>query len=66
MSDLPEVTEVQRLALRPGDRLILRVPVPLNQADAERLRERLRECFPEAAEAIVLDQGMSLEVAGPP
>ncbi len=65
MNDLPEITEVQRLTLRPGDSLVLRVPQNLSPDVADRLKERLRETLglDLSTKIVVLDSGMSLEVA---
>ena len=65
MSELPEITEVQRLTLRPGDSLIVRVPERISQQIADMLKWRLRETLglDPTTKILILDSGMSLEVA---
>ena len=62
--ELPEVTEIQRLTLKSGDRLILKVKERLPQATAAMLREqaRARLRLPDDVPLVVLDSGMSLDV----
>ncbi len=63
--DLPEITEVERLTLKPGDRLIVRVPEKISQDIVDRLKERLRAALglDLSTETVILDSGMTLEVA---
>ena len=60
--NLPEITDVQRLAVMPGDGLIVRVPVRVDMATANRIKERVRQVFGDVP-VYVLDMGMSIEVA---
>jgi len=64
MADLPEITDVQRLALKPGDRLIIRTDEKLRADTAAYLLEavRYRLALPDDVHAVVLDSGMSIEV----
>jgi hypothetical protein len=64
VSDLPEITEVQRLTLKPGDRLVIRADEVLSAETAARLTEmaRARLSLPADAPVFVLGRGMSLEV----
>ncbi len=62
---LPEITEVQRLTLKPGDRIIVRVPARIDEATADRIKDRLRALLGDV-QVLVLDSGMSLEVAEGP
>jgi len=59
-----EITEVQRLTVKPGDRLIVRVPGRLRADEAVRLREmlRFRLGIPDDVPFAILDSGMSVEV----
>jgi hypothetical protein len=68
MNELPEITEVQRLTLKPGDRLVIRADEVLSAATAERLTEiaRIRLGLGDDFPVFVLGQGMSLEVLEPP
>jgi hypothetical protein len=63
---LPEITNVQRLILKPGDRVVVRVPGRLTGQSAAMLMERLRAWLPEGVQAMILDDGASLEVLEPP
>jgi hypothetical protein len=60
-----EITDVQRVTLKPGDRLIVRVPTKLDAATASRLLEviRARLDIPDDVRVVILDGGMSVEVA---
>ncbi len=61
---LPEITEVQRLTLKPGDRVIVRTPQPLDMKTADyvehAVRARLR--LPDDVPVLLLPDGMSLDV----
>jgi hypothetical protein len=59
-----EITEVQRLTLKPGDRLVVRTDERLDAATGARLREvlRARLGIPDDVPFAILDRGMSLEV----
>jgi hypothetical protein len=56
--------EVQRLELRPGDKLALTVDSLLTYEQAVALKKRLEDVFPGHA-CVVLGRGMSLEVVSP-
>lgn len=62
--DLPEITEVQRLTLKPGDRLIVRTDGKLRAAQAADMLERFRARLgvPDDVQVVILDNGMSAEV----
>lgn len=62
---IPEITEVQRLELKPGDRIIVRTPARLTDEQAAYLKERMRTILrlPDELLILVLPEGMSLEVA---
>ena len=67
MSDngqLPEISEVQRLTVKPGDRLIIRTDAKLRDDTAAYLLERVRHRFdlPDDVRVVILDSGMSMEV----
>ena len=67
MSDngqLPEITEVQRLTVKPGDRLIIRTDAKLRADTAAHLLEvvRARLGLPDDVRVVILDSGMSAEV----
>jgi hypothetical protein len=62
--NLPEITEVQRLTLKPGDRIVIRADQVLTNQQAHELTQmaRVRLRLPEDAPLFVLGKGMSLEV----
>ena len=62
---LPEVTDVQRLTLKPGDRIIVRVAQKLTAQQGGMLLAQLRARLglPDDVPIAILDDGMSLEVA---
>lgn len=57
--------DVQRLALQPGDVVIIRTAEIISAETAARLREHCRRVF-EGHEVLVLGPGVSVEVAGAP
>lgn len=68
MTALPEVTEVQRLTLSPGDRIVVRVPGRLDKMMAAYVTNQVRRGLrlPDSVPVLVLDDGASLEVAEGP
>ena len=60
---LPEITEVQRLRLEPGDILVIRSPQSLTPDDAQMVQQRVRVILrlPEDFPLLVLPGGMSVE-----
>ena len=63
-ASLPEITEVQRLTLKPGDRLVVHTDEKLTVEQFYRLREIVRANLeiPDDVPLIILSRGMSLEV----
>ena len=63
---LPEVTDVQRLTLRPGDAIVLRVPSRISAQIADVLKERVRAKLGLGPDVpiLILDGDISIEVAG--
>ncbi len=63
--NLPEITEVQRLALKPGDRIIVRSPERLDPATVDYVKRKALAVLqlPDDFPLLVLPDGMSLEVA---
>lgn len=73
-TELPEITQIQRLEIKPGDRLIFRVDDPrVTQADADYLHGILRRSLslddvpfivtgPVAAEIITPDAGFAEDI----
>ncbi len=65
MSDLPEITEVERITLKPGDRLAVRVAGRLTPQQADMIKERVTALWP-GVPVLILDGGTSLEVVEAP
>jgi hypothetical protein len=65
VSGLPEITEVQRLTIRPGDHLVVRAPGTLTPEMVFQIRRRIGNLWPDVP-VLVLDRGMTLEVADVP
>jgi ASC-1-like (ASCH) protein len=59
-----EITDVRRLTLKPGDRLVVRTDEKLADVVAARLYEviRARLSIPDDVPVMILDRGMSAEV----
>ena len=65
MAELPQVTEVQRLRLEPGDKLVIRADVDrMSHEDADMLQCRVRAALrvPDDFPVMVLPAGWSAEV----
>ena len=62
---LPEVTEVRRWTLRPGDRLIVRVDHRIAAGDAGRIKDMVRVslALPGDFPVLLIEPGMDVEVA---
>jgi hypothetical protein len=67
-ADLPEITAVERLTLRPGDALVIRFPGPIDPRQFDRITEavRVRLKLDDAIPVLVLDSGVSVEVIEAP
>lgn len=68
---LPEITEVQRLRLEPGDKLVVRADMShlkMTQYDAEMIQRQVRAVLhlPDDFPVLVLPAGMSVEVVSAP
>jgi hypothetical protein len=63
-AQVPEINEVQRLTVKPGDRLIIRTDAKLSAQTAAYLLERVRHRLdlPDDVRVVILDSGMSMEV----
>lgn len=66
--DLPEITEVKRLAVRPGDRIVLRLDRTPSLAEADEIGELVRLAFEGldyVPPVLVLGPGEDIEIVGP-
>ncbi len=54
--EIPEITEVSRLVIEPGDRLIVRTATHVSMQQAEYIKERLQELLelPESVRVAVI------------
>ena len=68
MSTLPEVSEIRRWSIQPGDRLIVRCEGHVTPAQAETLRVRMRVFLqlPDDFPLVIVDGGVTVEVASGP
>lgn len=60
-----EITDVQRLSLQPGDRLIVKIQRRIRPQDAEFIKSRVRAVLelPDDVPILILDEGMTVSVA---
>lgn len=61
--DLPEITEVKRLEIRPGDRLVVRLDREPDDAEFDHLCGRLRALLGDVP-VVILGPDADLEVIG--
>jgi hypothetical protein len=61
---LPEITEVQRLRLEPGDRLVIRCESRLDMATGQRIKEHARAALKLGDDfpVMVLGDGIDVDV----
>lgn len=66
--ELPGITAVERLTLRPGDALVIRFPGQISQQQADRVIARVRATLglDESVPVLILPAGSSAEVIGQP
>lgn len=63
LAELADVAEVERLALRPGDVLVLKFPRRLSDEDMDWVREQVDIIFPDQhVKSMICDDGMDLAV----
>lgn len=60
--EFPDVTKVERLTLRPGDRLVLSVDHELDDAGWAQVLDGVRRWGLPEGSVIVLEAGLSLQV----
>lgn len=62
MDGLPEITEVQRLTLKPGDVLVVHTNAyQINKDDADHLKARMREALGVDCPILLLARDMRVE-----
>lgn len=67
MTELPDITEVQRVAYKPGDRFILRVSEPVGRDEATEITAQFRRLMdlPAGVPVIVVPAWIEVSVAAP-
>jgi hypothetical protein len=60
--EFPDVAKIERLSLRPGDRLVLSVDHPLDDVELTELAEGVRGWGLPEGSVIILEAGLSLQV----
>lgn len=60
-AELVDVAEVERLRLRPGDTLVVKVPYWMNVDEYAQLSENMTKAFPDT-KIVVLERGADLAV----
>ena len=68
MSGLPEVTEIRRWSIQPGDRLIIQCEQRITPQQAQTIRDRVRMFLqlPDDFPLVIVDGGVTVEVASGP
>jgi hypothetical protein len=68
VSTLPEVSEIRRWNIQPGDRLIIHCEQRITSAQGEAIRDRVRVFLqlPDDFPLVVIDGGLTVEVASGP
>jgi hypothetical protein len=63
LTELTDVAEVERLALRPGDVLVLKFPFRLSADDADYVKEQIDAVWPDQhVKVLICDGGMDVSV----
>lgn len=61
-TELLDVTEVERLALGPGDMVVIKVPVRLSDDEYAELSSQIRAVIPEPTKILVFEAGVDISV----
>jgi hypothetical protein len=64
-ADLPEITEIRRVALSPGDVVVARLKGRISQAAADSVSQRLKGAFPDNR-VVLLDGRIDLDIVTAP
>lgn len=64
MAELPEITEIKRLNLRPGDRLVVRLDRDPDMAEADQIKRVGQAAVGEDIPVLVCPPWADLEVLG--
>lgn len=68
MSEEPQVRflgDVERLALKPDDVLVLRTSIPLTRETTERIRDHIASIVGQDRKVLILEHGMEVGVLAP-
>lgn len=63
-SELLDIADVERLALRPGDVVVFKCPVRLDDAEHDWVTSLLRAVIPEPTKILILESGADIAVLG--
>lgn len=63
--DLPEITEAERLALRPGEVLVLHLDRDPSGAEVEAIKDELARMLGSPGKALLLGPGTEITVVSP-
>jgi hypothetical protein len=61
-----EIGDIRRVEVRPGDRLVVRLDCPVDDAEFDMLLARLREAFGPGVPILLLEPGIDITVIGRP
>ena len=62
---LPEIGEIKRIEVRPGDRLVVRLASPADDAEFDRLLREFRKFFDPSVQILLVEPGVDITVIGP-
>lgn len=62
LAELADVAEVERLALRPGDIVVVKIPWRISDEEATYVKAQTDEVFPDGQKVVVLDGGADIAV----
>lgn len=65
--NIPEIDEVRRATIRPGDRVILRAAMQIDMATAASAVQRFRQALQLGDDVcvVIIAPGMDVEIVGP-
>jgi hypothetical protein len=61
-AELLDVAEVERLALGPGDMVVIKCPMYLNDDEFEEMGNRFKAAFPDGTKFVILEGGVDIAV----
>jgi hypothetical protein len=64
VATLPEIAEIKRVTVHPGDRLVVHLDHPVDDAEFERLKREFRKFFGEDVPVLLVEPGIDITVLG--